>query len=74
MLKNKNNSVKRILEVQRKLSGMAGQFNSGRPGRRPAKAARLKILEIWANPPVPAKRGRPSFFSLRDKYQGKFDF
>ena len=69
---SKKNSVERILEVQRKLSGMAGHFNPVRPGRRPSPAARLKILASWENPP--ARCGRPSFFLLGDKHQAKFDF
>lgn len=60
----------RILQMQRILSGMPAKFNVSGKGRRPGAMARQKILERWANPPV---IGRPSFFSLGDKHQLKFD-
>jgi hypothetical protein len=70
----KNNSVSDILKTQRVLSGMKPFFPVGRSWRQSSQkltALHRKALADFLLKPV---RGRPSFFSLGDKYQAKFNF
>ena len=69
-------SVESILRNQRILSRMSGSINLWGERKRVRSAVRketklrLEILARWENPPI---LGRPTFFSLADKHQLKFD-
>lgn len=62
--------LKTMVERMRLLSGMSKQFNHYRPMARSGKWVREQALRRFVNPPV---IGRPSYFSLNDRLQQKFD-
>ena len=69
-----NNSASEILKKQRVLSGMKAVFPVGRSWRVRRSGLTVLHRKALADFLLKPVRGRPSFFSLGDKYQGKFDF
>lgn len=63
-----------ILETQRVLSGMKRVFPVGRSWRQSKVGLTFLHRKALADFLMKPRRGRPSFFSLRDKHQVKFDF
>jgi hypothetical protein len=63
-----------ILETQRVLSGMKRVFPVGRSWRQRRSGLTVLHRKALADFLLKPQRGCPSFFSLRDKHQAKFDF